>query len=151
VGLVLVSAAITFVNELNNIAALTLFRGGDFLAGFDMPQRNALAMLFLRLHSHGHFINEIFWGLWLLPFGVLVMRSGFLPRILGILLVVNGFTYVAISLTWLMLPAYGNTVFRAATPALLGELWITLWLLIKGANEQPLTEPVLLNEQWGVR
>ena len=134
VGLVMVSVAITFVNVLNNIAALTLFRGGDFLAVFDKPQRDALAMLFLRLHNQGTFVNEIFWGLWLFPFGVLVMRSGFLPRILGVLLIVNCFAYLAGSLTWLLLPGYGNVVFQAIVPAVLGELWIWLWLLIKGVK-----------------
>src|SRR6184192_2569042 len=84
VAFVLVSAAIGFLNTLNNIAALILFHGGDFLAVIDKPQRDALAMLFVRLHSHGHFINEIFWGLWLFPFGLLVFQSGFLPRILGV-------------------------------------------------------------------
>lgn len=138
VGLVLVSVAITFVNVVNNIAALTLFRGADFLSVLDKPQRDALGMLFLRLHSQGTFVNEIFWGLWLVPFGLLVMRSGFLPRILGVLLVVNGFAYVAISLTWLLLPVYGSVAFNASMPALLGELWIMLWLLIKGARVQPL-------------
>jgi len=143
VGLVLASVAVTFVNVLNNIAALTLFRGADYLylSVFEKPQRDALAMLFLGLHSQGTFVNEIFWGLWLLPFGLLVMRSGFLPRILGVLLIVNGFAYVAISLTWLLLPSYGNLAFQASMPALLGELWIMLWLLIKGAKAQPLAAP----------
>jgi len=138
VGLVLVSVAITFVNVLNNIAALTLFRGADYLSVFDRPQRDALAMLFLGLHQQGLAVNNIFWGLWLLPFGLLVMRSRFLPRILGLLLIVNCFAYVAISVTSLLLPAYGNVVTRASMPALLGELWIMLWLLIKGAKVQPL-------------
>lgn len=137
VALVLVSATIGFVNVLSNIAALTLFRGADFLAVFDKPQRDALGMLFLRLHGQGNLINEIFWGLWLFPFGVLVMRSRFLPRILGVLLIVNGFAYLAISLTSLLFPDYGNLLFRAAMPALLGELWIMLWLLIKGAKVPP--------------
>lgn len=136
--LVVVSVAIGFLNEVNSIAALTLFRGADFLSVFDKPQRDALGMLFLRLHSQGNFVNEIFWGLWLFPFGVLVMRSRFLPRILGVLLIVNCFAYVAISLTWLLLPSYGNLAFRAAQPALMGELWIMLWLLMKGAKPQPL-------------
>ncbi len=135
--LVAVSVAITFANVVNNIAALTLFRGADFLAVFDKPQRDALAMLFLRLHGQGLVVNQIFWGLWLLPFGVLVMRSRFLPRILGVLLIVNCFAYVAGSLTWLFWPSYGNVVFRAIFPALLGELWILLWLLIKGVKVQP--------------
>ena len=139
VTLVVVSVAVGFVNVLNNIAALTLFRGADFLSVFNKGQLDALGMLFLRLHGQGIVINEIFWGLWLFPFGVLVMRSGFLPRILGVLLIVNCFAYVAISLTWLVVPAYGNVAFRASMPALLGELWIMLWLLIKGVKVQPLT------------
>jgi hypothetical protein len=138
VVLVLVSATIGFMNVLNNIAALTLFRGADFLAVFDKPQRDAVAMLFLGLHGQGLVINEIFWGLWLFPFGVLVMRSGFLPRILGVLLIVNCFAYLAASLTSLLLPDYASVVSRAILPALTGELWIALWLLIKGAKVQPL-------------
>lgn len=138
VGLALVLVAIAFVNVLNNIASLTLFRGTDYLSVFDKPQREALAMLFQGLHRQGIFVNEMFWGLWLLPFGLLVMKSGFLPRILGVLLIVNCFAYVAASLTWLLLPAYGSLVALASVPALLGELWIMLWLLIKGAKVQPL-------------
>jgi len=134
VGLVLVSAAITFANSVNNIAALTLFRGAEYLSVFDKPQREALAMLFLRLHSQGNFVNEMFWGLWLLPFGMLVIRSRFLPRILGVLLIVNGIAYVAVSLAWLLLPTYGDVLFRALMPALLGEMWIMLWLLIRGVT-----------------
>ena len=138
VALVLVSAAVGFMNVLNNIAALTLFRGADFLAVLEKPQRDALAMLFLRLHGQGNVINEIFWGLWLFPFGALVMKSGFLPRILGILLIVNGFAYLATSLTSLLLPTYAGVVSRFALIAETGELWIMLWLLIKGAKVQPL-------------
>ena len=74
-GFVLVSAAVGFLNTLNNIAAFILFRGADFLNVFEQAQRNALGMFFLRLHSQGNFINEIFWGLWLFPFGLLVFRS----------------------------------------------------------------------------
>jgi hypothetical protein len=136
VALVLVAASITFINVLNNIAALTLFRGADYLSVFDKPQRDAMAMLFLRLHSQGNLVNQIFWGLWLFPFGLLVMKSGFLPRILGILLVVNCFAYLGISLTSLFFPAYGNLALRVFFPALLGELWIMLWLLIRGAKTQ---------------
>src|SRR5207253_11379711 len=79
VAFVLVSAAVGFLNTLNNIAAVTLFGGADFLAIFDKPQRDALAYLFVRLHSQGSSIDEMFWGLWLFPFGLLVFRSGFWP------------------------------------------------------------------------
>ncbi len=141
VGLVLVSVAITFVNVLNNVAALTLFRGADVLAVFGKPQRDALAMLFLGLHGQGIVVNQIFWGLWLLPFGVLVMRSGFLPRILGVWLIINGFAYVALSLTDLLASQYGQMAFRIALPALFGEIAIMLWLVIKGVKVQPLAAP----------
>ena len=138
VALVLVSAAVGFVNVLNYIAALTLFRGADFLAVLEKPQRDALAMLFLRLDGQGNVINEIFWGLWLLPFGLLVMRSRFLPRILGVWLIINGFAYVVLSFTGLVSPQHYEVAFRSAFPALLGEVAIMLWLVIKGAKVQPL-------------
>jgi Domain of unknown function (DUF4386) len=134
VAFVLVSAAVAFLNALNNIAALTLFRGGDFLAVFDKPQRDALAYLFIRMHNQGQFINEIFWGLWLLPFGMLVYRSGFLPRFLGVWLILNCFAYLALSFTALVSPPYYDVAFRMSQPVRFGELAILLWLLIMGAK-----------------
>jgi len=127
-------APIYFVNTLNDAAALLLVRGADFLSAFDKPQRDALAMLFLRLHHHGVVANEIFWGLWLFPLAVLVYRSGFLPRFLGVWLIINGFAYLAISFTGLLLPQYENMVSNIAFPALLGEMAVMLWLVIKGAD-----------------
>src|SRR4029453_10786165 len=94
VGFAFVSAAVGFVDTLNNIAALHLFRGGEFLSVFDQTQRNSLGMFFLRLHSQGIFMNEIFWGLWLFPFGLLVYRSGFLPRWIGVWLMINFFVWM---------------------------------------------------------
>jgi len=129
---------IYFLNSLNDAAALMLVRGADFLSVFEKPQRDALAMLFLRLHHHGVVANEIFWGLWLFPFGVLVFRSGFLPRVLGVWLIINGFAYLTISFTGLLLPEYESMVFNSALPATLGEIAIMLWLLIKGAKVRPL-------------
>ena len=99
VAFVLVSAAVCFLNTVNNIAALILFRGAEYLSAFDKPQRDALGMLFLRLHSNGLFIAEIFWGLWLFPFGLLVYRSKFLPRFIGVWLMINCFGYLALSVT----------------------------------------------------
>ena len=138
IAFVLVSAAVGFLNTLNNTAALTLFRGADFLAVFDKPQRDALAYLFVRLHSQGILINEIFWGLWLFPFGLLVFRSGFLPRFIGVWLMINCFGYVALSVTALFFPDYYEAAFKWAQPVLFGELAIMLWLLIKGAKVPPL-------------
>jgi hypothetical protein len=134
VGFVLVSATVGFLNTLNDIAALILFRGADFLSVFDKGQRDALGMLFVRLHSQGNFINEIFWGLWLFPFGLLVFRSGFLPRWIGVWLMINCFGYLVLSPIALFFPKYYDAAFRFATPVLFGELAIMLWLLIKGAK-----------------
>jgi hypothetical protein len=137
--LALVSVAIAFLIVLNEIAALALFRGADFLTVLDKPQRDAMAMLFLDLHRYGFVINGIFWGLWLFPFGVLVMRSSFLPRILGVLLIVACFGYLAWSLTELLLPRYASVVGRITNiPEGVGELSIMFWLLIAGAKDQPL-------------
>ncbi len=137
--LALVSVAIAFLIVLNEIAALALFRGADFLSVLDKPQRDAMAMLFLDLHRYGFVINGIFWGLWLFPFGVLVMRSALVPRILGILLIIACFSYLAGSLTDLLLPRYASVVGRIATiPEGIGELSIMFWLLIAGAKDQPL-------------
>ena len=132
---------IYFLNVLNDAAALMLVRGADFLSVFGKPQRDALAMLFLRLHHHGVLANEIFWGLWLFPLGVLVFRSRFLPRFLGVWLIVNGFAYLILSFTGLLLPRYEDMVSNVAFPAQLGELAFMLWLVIKGANPQPLIAP----------
>jgi len=106
----LVSVPITFLNVLNEIAALILVSGAEFLSAFQKSQLDALALLFIRLHSDGVQIVAIFWGLWLFPFGILVIRSGFIPRILGILLFIAGSGYVASSFTTLVLPQYRNFV-----------------------------------------
>jgi Domain of unknown function (DUF4386) len=134
VGFAFVSAAVGFVDTLNSIAALHLFRGGEFLSVFDQTQRNSLGMFFLRLHSQGIFMNEVFWGLWLFPFGLLVYRSGFLPRWIGVWLMINCFAYLILSPIALFFPAYYGTGFKLAQPVLFGELAIMVWLMIKGAK-----------------
>jgi hypothetical protein len=135
--LIVVSIPIALLNELNAIAALILVRGADFLAIFEKPQRDALAMLFIDLHSHGFGVAAIFWGLWLFPLGLLVYRSGFLPRFLGVLLMANCCSYLATSFTNLLLPQYGTIVARWVMPLQFGELLFMFWLLIKGATPKP--------------
>ena len=126
-------ATIDFLNVLNDAAALVLVRGADFLSAFDKPQRDALAMLFLHLHGREVVAAEILWGLWLFPLGMLVYRSRFVPRFLGVWLIVNGFAYLITSLTGLLLPQYEDRVSNIVFPALLGEIALVLWLVIKGA------------------
>jgi len=134
-------AALDFFIVLNDSATLILVRGADFLSVFNKAQRDALAMLFLRMHDQEILAAEIFWGLWLFPLGILVYRSRFLPRFLGVWLIINGFAYLVISFTGLLLPNYEQAVANITFPALVGELAFLLWLLIRGAKEQPVTAP----------
>jgi hypothetical protein len=132
----LVSAPIVFVNVLNEIAALILVGSANFLSVFDKRQLDALAYLFLRLHGQGIIIASIFWGLWLFPFGTLVVRSGFIPRLLGILLFLAGVGYLVVSFNTLVLPQLPHVVGQLGGILELGELPIIFWLLIWGAKDQ---------------
>jgi hypothetical protein len=131
------SVPISYLNSVNDLAALFLVRGGPFLSGFDQRQLDSLALLFLRLHGQGVVLAQVFWGLWLFPFGILVFRSGFFPRVLGVWLIVNGSAYVALSLCALLLPQYAGMVSRYTFPLLFGELAMMLWLLIVGVGPRP--------------
>jgi len=132
--LIVVSVPLAILNELNSIAALVLVKGTPFLSVFEKPQREALAMLFLNLHGRGIGIAEIFWGLWLFPLGLLVYKSRFLPRFLGVWLILAGFAWVIQSLTGIVLPQYTDTVDTYSQPAIVGEIAFMLWLVILGAR-----------------
>ena len=138
-GFVLVSGAVGFLNALNSIAAVIIFRGADFLAVIDKAQREALAMFFIHLHGQGFVINEIFWGVWLFPFGLLVFRSGFLPRFLGAWLIVACFAWLVLSISELLSPGSSYAISKPLQLVTLGEMAIALWLLIKGAKVVPVT------------
>lgn len=117
---ILLGVPIAMLNELNQIAVLGVLNDKTNLVG-----------LFLSLHDAGTFIAQIFWGLWLFPMGYLVFKSGFLPKAIGLLLVVAGFGYLIDSVLFFVAPGFGTT-FSEFT--FLGELLITFWLLIKGVN-----------------
>lgn len=132
--LVIVQIPVVFVMEALNITTLMIFKG-EILKTFELNQRQDLAMLFLKINDYLTITVEMFWGLWLFPFGVLVYRSRFIPRILGVFLILNGIAYVIHCLTHLLLPNYQAIVFQIATPIwTVGEISIMLWLLIKGVK-----------------
>lgn len=124
---------IFFFNAVSDAAALMAVRG-EFLSVFDKPHRDGLAMLFLRMHDFGDVVNEIFWGLWLIPFGMLVYRSRFFPKVLGIWLILGCFGYLALSLTGMLWPQYQESVFHYTHPLRVSELGFMLWALIIGAK-----------------
>ncbi len=129
--LVIVAVTITCANMLNQYGALMMLNGDGFLNAFDLDQRQALAMTFLDLHEAGYMIAQVFFGLWLFPLGYLVYRSRFLPRIVGILLFVACFGYMADVVTYFLFPSF-DVVFSEFT--FVGELLLLLWLLAKGIN-----------------
>jgi len=129
-------ALINFVNVVSDAGALMIAGGGgaDLLSVFDKQQRDALVLLFLRLHHAQIVAAEILWGLWLFPMGALAYKSRFVPRFIGVWLIINGVAYIVLSLTGLFFPDYQDKVFAYSQPALFGELAIMLWLVFKGAG-----------------
>lgn len=134
--LILISVPISYVNVLNDVAAIIFARGPEFLSSFAQPQRDALVLFFLRLHSQGFVLAQIFWGLWLFPFGILIWRSGFIPRIIGVFAIIAGCGYVIGSSASLFLPTYASMIGQYAMILQAGELSF-IWLLIWGAKPQP--------------
>ena len=131
--LALVPVPIAMLNQLNQFAVLPLLKGTDY----------SQVMFFLNLHADGVFIAQIFWGLWLFPLGYLVFRSGYIPRILGVLLVVTSLCYLTQSFGNILLPKY-KEIFAAIGFLAIIEIAFPLWLLIKGAKEQqPATSEVV--------
>jgi len=134
----LVSAPILFVNLLNEFAALLLVEN-DVYAPIGRPQLDALAYLFMQLHGRGYVVAQLFWGLWLFPFGLLCIRSGFIPRILGWALIAAGIGYVADCAAWFLAPDFEDAVDAVARRLELGELPIVFWLMIWGSWRQAVT------------
>lgn len=130
-----VSIPISCLNVLNKFAVLHILNNASVPVEFDPGQVHGLVMLFLDMHRYGIVIAQIFWGLWLLPLGLLIFQSRYLPRVIGILLIAACCAYAASSLTYLLAPAHGDAVTNIALIAGgLGELPLMLWLIIKGAT-----------------
>jgi hypothetical protein len=134
----LMQVPLFLVNTVTDVAALLVARGGGYLSVFDKAQRDAFARLFLDLHHQLDLVNLIFAGLWLFPFGLLVYKSRFLPRFLGVWLMIACFAWLAFSFTGLLFPAYADKAFSITQPIAVGEVATMLWLVIIGAKEQRL-------------
>lgn len=132
--LVSIGVTIGLVNLLNKVAPLILLRGAAYSSVFTGPQLDAMALFFLGLNGTGNDVDSVFWGLWLFPFGILVIKSGFFPRILGILLLVAGLGNLTSGATSIVWPAYSHVVSQATMPLVFGEFPMIFWLLIKGAK-----------------
>lgn len=137
VALVIVQIPVVFFMDSFSIASLLIFKG-EILNTFELAQRQELGMLFIKINDYGVLTLEMFWGLWLFPLAILVYKSGFLPRFLGIWLIVTGIFYMILSYVSIMLPQYKDAVLHSplALPAEIGEVALMLWLLIMGAKEK---------------
>ena len=137
-ALILVIMPLAFLDIGNQLATLQVLRDSEnFLKVFEQPQRDALATLLITFDTKGILVSEVFWGLWLLPLGLLVYRSRFLPRFLGIWLFLNGIAYVVVSAVGIFDPEHVKIVNKIATPVFFGEMVLMLWLVIFGARAKP--------------
>lgn len=135
VVLVLVQIPVFFIMYALDLASLLLFKG-DLLKTFELPQRQDLAMFLLKINNFITIVIELFWGLWLFPFGFLVYKSGFIPKILGVFLILCGIAYIVHCFTHLLFPMYQALVFKISTPLwTLGEISIMLWLVLVGVKK----------------
>lgn len=135
-----VSVPISLLNLQNRYTVLTLISGADYLASIEPTQLQAQMMLMLNSYSNGILISQVFWGLWLLPFGYLVFRSGFLPKIFGVLLILGCIGYLVNFVCRTLMVDFGSTAIASyvTIPAALGEIGICFWLLIRGINARSL-------------
>jgi hypothetical protein len=130
-----VGAAIQYLNQLNQYTALTVATGDQYTRAFGDSGSDGMTLLFATMQHNGYLIASMFFGLWLLPLGFLVVRSGYFPRLLGFLLFAGGCSYIASLFTQVLVPAVGATI----APVFLAiggtaELSFLAWLLIKGVN-----------------
>ena len=136
VALFFVTIPVTFIMDGFSIASLMIIKG-EVLKTFELSQRQDLAMLLFKINNYASVTLEMFWGLWLLPFGYLAYISGFIPRLIGIFLILNGIAYIILSFVSLLFPDYQTIILQFTMPFLiLGEISITLWLLIRGVKTE---------------
>lgn len=134
--LVTVSVPISFICTLPLVAAEMIANGIDYLSVFEISEQNAMTLWAVNLFDQGILFVKIFWGLWLLPFGILVIKSEFIPKIFGILLVMNCFAYLITTLASLMEIQLMDLFTYILVPFLvMGEFAIMFWLVIKGVKE----------------
>jgi len=129
----LVGVPIAMLNTLNRVAALLILNGADYLQEFTTDQLHTLMMLFLNLNEQGVYIASIFWGLWLLPLGYLIYKSGYFPKILGYLVIIAGFGFLLGSFVQLLLPD-SEAILSVLDFATFGEVLFMIWVLLKGAK-----------------
>jgi hypothetical protein len=133
-GLALVAIPVSFIGESLSLAAMQIFKG-NLLTSFSPEQSRDIAEMLFKIGNYSHQLTTFHWGLWLIPMGWLVYKSGFIPRIFGILLFINGLGYMITSVTFMLFPASLSSVSKLVYPTwFMGEVPLILWLMIKGVK-----------------
>jgi hypothetical protein len=132
---VMLGTSINMINLLNEFSALHMLSGTEYLSAFTDAQLQAKAMLSYDLYLHGYEIANIYFGLWLIPLGLLVYKSGFLPKALGILLIVGGSGLLMNVFVHFLFPSYLIINAILLIPQIIAEILFMLWILIRGINE----------------
>jgi hypothetical protein len=132
---VMVSVPINMLNLLNEFTSLHLLSGAGYLSAFGAVQLKAQAMLYYDLYLHGYEIANIFFALWLVPLGLLVYKSGFLPKVLGSLLVVGGCGLFVEVFIYYLFPGFEIVNTILLIPQTIAEFAFLIWLLIKGIRK----------------
>jgi hypothetical protein len=134
VTFVAVAVAIGCLNLLNQYTALTIATGQDYTRAFGRPASDALTLLFTGMQNNGYYISAIFWGLWLLPLGYLVISSGYVPKLLGVLLIIGGAGYLADLFTRFLVSSSAPGISLFVIPGMIAEFLFMAWLLVKGVK-----------------
>lgn len=128
--------AIQCINMLNLFSAVLLLNGVDYLKVFQIDQLQTLAMFFLYLYKNGFMVAQFFFAVWLFPLGYLIFKSGYLPKALGIIVMIECFGWLIYPLQFFLFPAYEVISYLSFAIGFIGEFGLTLWLLIMGAKDQ---------------
>lgn len=136
----LIQTAVLVANKLNLLMPLFLLNGAAYLKSFNPLQLQSLSYLFLKAHAQGFGVGLIFFGFECLVLGYLIYKSGFLPRVIGVLMQIAGLCYLVNSFALIVAPAFSSI--GLLLPAFIGEFSFCLWLIIKGVNVQKWREKV---------
>ncbi len=131
IAFIIPAVSIAMLNEVNLLAISSLVSDAAYAASFTAEQIQGLVGLLFEMHQSGVMIAQIFWGIWLFPMGYLVYKSGFIPRIIGVLLMIGCFGYLSDSLFFVLNIDIGFTVSEFT---FFGEVLLPLWLVFKANN-----------------
>jgi hypothetical protein len=131
-----IASTIMCLNDVFQFAALLVATDTAYVAAFGAQGAHALVLLLLDIHHYGFLIAQIFFGLWLIPMGYLAYKSAMFPKALGVVLIVAGGCYLVDMVALFLAPDFDAKIhtFVAVIPTTFAEVWMVLYLLVKGVR-----------------